>query len=151
MLCGVRPCHVVRKRGLGPVWGRIWQAVSPGRQIRTCLPNFRPSSPPTGSLYTGGNKVKKRVGPGSSPIGRQTFAPPLNQVQMNLEGTANSVDVIVAAWNRASTIERAVLSALAQPEVRSVIVIDDCSTDDTRTQALRIAAEHVERVTVIAL
>jgi succinoglycan biosynthesis protein ExoU len=81
----------------------------------------------------------------------RALAPGLNQDQMPAEAVINSVDVIVAAWNRASTIERAVLSALAQPEVRSVIVIDDCSTDDTTTRAFRIAAEHVKRVTVVAL
>jgi succinoglycan biosynthesis protein ExoU len=68
-----------------------------------------------------------------------------------IPGVINCVDVIIAAWNRAGTIERAVLSALAQPEVRSVIVIDDCSTDDTKTRALSIAAAHVKRVTVVGL
>ncbi len=46
------------------------------------------------------------------------------------------VDILVAAWNRADTIERAIGSALAEPEVGRVIVIDDASTDDT--------AAHVE-------
>jgi succinoglycan biosynthesis protein ExoU len=41
------------------------------------------------------------------------------------------VDVLIAARNRADTIERAVQSALAQDEVRTVIVVDDASTDDT--------------------
>jgi succinoglycan biosynthesis protein ExoU len=42
------------------------------------------------------------------------------------------VDVIIAVWNNSSTIERAVRSALSEPEVKRVIVIDDQSTDDTR-------------------
>jgi glycosyltransferase involved in cell wall biosynthesis len=83
-------------------------------------------------------------------VRRQGLAPQVNQVQMTPD-TINCVDVIIAAWNRPGTIERAILSALAQPEVRSVIVVDDCSTDDTRTRALRIAAEHVKRVTVVGL
>ena len=47
------------------------------------------------------------------------------------------VDVVIAAWNRADTIERAILSALAQDDVRSVIVVDDGSTDDTAARAGR--------------
>ena len=47
------------------------------------------------------------------------------------------VDVIIAAWNRADTIERAVQSALAQEAVNVVIVIDDGSTDDTAAKASR--------------
>jgi succinoglycan biosynthesis protein ExoU len=41
------------------------------------------------------------------------------------------VDVLIAAWNNANTIERAVRSALADDHVNRVIVIDDGSTDDT--------------------
>jgi succinoglycan biosynthesis protein ExoU len=47
------------------------------------------------------------------------------------------VDVLIAAHDRADTIERAVLSALAQNEVRAVIVVDDGSTDDTWVRARR--------------
>jgi succinoglycan biosynthesis protein ExoU len=46
-----------------------------------------------------------------------------------------SVDVLIAAQNRADTIERAVQSALSQDEVCSVIVVDDASTDDTAIRA----------------
>ena len=42
---------------------------------------------------------------------------------------------MIAAWNRSDTIARAVLSALAQDEVRSVIVVDDGSIDDTAAMA----------------
>jgi succinoglycan biosynthesis protein ExoU len=41
------------------------------------------------------------------------------------------VDVIIAAWNCEETIGRAIASALAQTEVRTVIVVDDASTDRT--------------------
>lgn len=41
------------------------------------------------------------------------------------------VDVLVAVFNNANTIERAVQSALAEACVKSVIVIDDGSTDET--------------------
>jgi succinoglycan biosynthesis protein ExoU len=50
---------------------------------------------------------------------------------------APCVDVLVAARDRADTIERAVLSALAQNEVRTVIVVDDGSGDDTAARASR--------------
>ena len=49
--------------------------------------------------------------------------------------TQSRVDVLVAARDRADTIERAVLSALAQEEVRAVIVVDDGSADDTAARA----------------
>jgi succinoglycan biosynthesis protein ExoU len=46
-----------------------------------------------------------------------------------------SVCVIIAAYNAAATIGRAVSSALAQAEVTEVIVIDDASTDTTAAAA----------------
>ena len=45
------------------------------------------------------------------------------------------VAVLVAAYHARGTIARAVASALAQPEVSEVLVIDDASTDDTLQQA----------------
>ena len=50
---------------------------------------------------------------------------------MTSASSSHCVDVIIAAWNRSQTIERAVLSALAQSEVQKVIVIDDASCDET--------------------
>jgi succinoglycan biosynthesis protein ExoU len=61
--------------------------------------------------------------------------------------TLPSVDVIIAVWNRADTIERAIQSALAQPEVRRVIVVDDESTDDTALRAEGLA-KKTNRVVV---
>jgi succinoglycan biosynthesis protein ExoU len=52
------------------------------------------------------------------------------------------VDVLIAARDRADTIERAVLSALAQDDVRTVIVVDDGSTDDTSARASRCDPER---------
>lgn len=49
---------------------------------------------------------------------------------------SGQIDVIVAAWNSASTIERAVKSALCDPATARVIVVDDASTDDTASRAL---------------
>lgn len=49
------------------------------------------------------------------------------------------VDVIVAAFECAATIERAVLSALAEPQVRRVFVVDDASRDETAARATTLA------------
>jgi succinoglycan biosynthesis protein ExoU len=51
------------------------------------------------------------------------------------------IDVVIAAWNRSDSIVRAVLSVLAEPEVRRVIVVDDGSTDDTETCARQCVGE----------
>lgn len=61
------------------------------------------------------------------------------------DATLACVDVIIAARDCAATIERAVMSALAQEEVRTVIVVDDGSTDDTAAKARRCdpTGEHV--------
>src|SRR6516225_8402022 len=58
---------------------------------------------------------------------------------------ARTVDVIIAAWNRSGTIERAILSALAEPEVRHVIVVDDGSSDDTAARAGQCGASAGRR------
>lgn len=45
--------------------------------------------------------------------------------------SANSVAVVIAAYNASNTIGKAVKSALAQENVSQVIVVDDASTDNT--------------------
>ncbi len=49
------------------------------------------------------------------------------------------VDVLIAVWNDARTIERAVRSALSDAYVNHVIVIDDASTDDTASVVTFVA------------
>jgi succinoglycan biosynthesis protein ExoU len=66
------------------------------------------------------------------------------------ETAAACVDVLVAARDRADTIERAVSSALAQNEVRAVIVVDDGSSDDTAARASRCDLQN-KRVIVQCL
>lgn len=44
---------------------------------------------------------------------------------------SQTVCIIIAAYNAQATIERAIKSALAEPEVNEVIVVDDASTDNT--------------------
>jgi succinoglycan biosynthesis protein ExoU len=61
-----------------------------------------------------------------------------------------TVCVVIAAYNAAATIERAVRSALAEPEVGEVYVIDDCSSDNTAVAA-RAADDSTNRLTVISL
>jgi succinoglycan biosynthesis protein ExoU len=73
-----------------------------------------------------------------------TRAPTCDQSVVNggAHRTENAcVDVLIAARNRSDTIERAVQSALHQKEVRTVIVIDDGSTDDTAARARRCDPE----------
>lgn len=67
---------------------------------------------------------------------------------MKREDKGPCADVIIAAWNGGATIERAMLSALAEPEVRSVIVVDDGSTDDTAARAQALALSWTPRVIV---
>ncbi|RUY70024.1 glycosyltransferase, partial [Mesorhizobium sp. M7A.F.Ca.CA.001.13.1.1] len=45
--------------------------------------------------------------------------------------TKSEVCVIIAAKNAAATIAVAIASALREPEVAEVVVVDDASTDDT--------------------
>jgi succinoglycan biosynthesis protein ExoU len=47
-----------------------------------------------------------------------------------------AIGVVIAAWNAAPTIGRAIASALVQPEVAEVIVVDDASADETMAAAL---------------
>jgi succinoglycan biosynthesis protein ExoU len=65
-------------------------------------------------------------------------------------GRNRCVDVIIAAWNREDTIRRAAASALAEPEVRSVVVVDDGSTDETALRA-KSADDGGGRLVVVRL
>ncbi|MEO0036345.1 MAG: hypothetical protein RLZZ501_2368 [Pseudomonadota bacterium] len=64
------------------------------------------------------------------------------------ENGAPRVDVIVAAWNRADTIERAVTSALAQDGLGRVIVVDDASTDDTPARIAELSRNEPRLVSL---
>lgn len=57
--------------------------------------------------------------------------------------------VIVAAYNAEATLERAVRSALAQPEAVEVCIVDDKSTDGTLALA-RSLAQREPRISVIS-
>ncbi|WP_425228629.1 glycosyltransferase family 2 protein [Sphingomonas sp.] len=60
------------------------------------------------------------------------------------------VCVIIAAFNGAATIGRAVVSALDQPETAEVVVVDDASTDDTAAAA-RAVDDGSGRLSVVCL
>ena len=40
------------------------------------------------------------------------------------------IAVVIAAYNAEATLDRAVASALAQPETAEICIVDDCSTDE---------------------
>src|SRR5690348_491338 len=60
----------------------------------------------------------------------------------------NQICVIIAAYNSAATIARAVKSALAEPEVAEVVVVDDASSDDTVAMA-RSLDDGTQRLKVL--
>ena len=64
--------------------------------------------------------------------------------------TASRVCVIIAARNAARTIPAAIASALREPEVAEVVVVDDASTDDTGHVA-RAADDGSGRLSVMRL
>lgn len=51
------------------------------------------------------------------------------------------IAVVIAAYNASASIERAVRSALAQPETAEVCVVDDASTDSTFAVAERLSQQ----------
>lgn len=58
--------------------------------------------------------------------------------------------IIIAAYNAAATIGRAVRSALAQQQAGEIIVVDDASTDGT-ADAARAEDDHSGRLSIIEL
>jgi succinoglycan biosynthesis protein ExoU len=60
-----------------------------------------------------------------------------------------SVAILIAAYNAEATLAKAVRSALAQPEITQVCIIDDASTDST-LQIARSCDDGSGRVSVIA-
>lgn len=64
---------------------------------------------------------------------------------MNAAAEMGVVDVVVAAFDCGGTIERAVGSALGEPQVRRVFIVDDASSDDTWSRVSALA-QHDARV-----
>ncbi len=65
-------------------------------------------------------------------------------------GRDKTVSVVIAAHDASGTLDRAVMSALAEPETLEVIVVDDASADSTRAVAYT-AAQRDARVRVLPL
>src|SRR5882757_8020759 len=63
---------------------------------------------------------------------------------------ASQVCVIIAARNAVRTVPAAIASALREPEVAEVVVVDDASTDDTAKVATA-ADDGTGRLSVIRL
>lgn len=63
---------------------------------------------------------------------------------------SNGLCVIITAYNAAETITQAIESALCQPEVIEVIVVDDASSDQT-TKVAQLAGKGDSRLKVIQL
>lgn len=68
-------------------------------------------------------------------------------VHVQNSGT-NGICVIIAAMNASETIARAVTSALREPEVAEVVVVDDASSDAT-LQAAQVACDGSGRLQTI--
>lgn len=67
-----------------------------------------------------------------------------------MRADTGNVSVLIAAYNAAGTIRQAVASALAEPEVKECIVIDDASRDRTIDEAL-LAAEGSAKLKIVSL
>ena len=49
------------------------------------------------------------------------------------------VSVVIPVYNAAAFVTQAVESALAQPEVREVVLVEDCSPDDSLAVCRQLA------------
>lgn len=60
----------------------------------------------------------------------------------------NKVSIVITAYNVADYLEKAVFSAVQQG-VKEVIIVEDCSTDDTQVVTAELAMKHSDIVKVI--
>lgn len=113
-----------------------WWSWHPGgaRRLRQRLSPYRTAR--LAGRYAGARRLRRPVEPFTHP-GRLWAPQPVG---------ALPVTVIIPAYERASTIERAVASALGQhPRAPAeVLVVDDCSSDATAELAARAGARVVQ-------
>lgn len=65
------------------------------------------------------------------------------QVQVELKSSKGmQVSVVIPVYNAARYVRQAVESALIQPEVAEIILVEDASTDDSWKECQQIAADH---------
>ncbi len=57
------------------------------------------------------------------------------------------ISAVLAAWNAQETIERCVESLLGYPDIE-IIVVDDCSTDNTSTILQNLSARHTNVISL---
>ena len=76
--------------------------------------------------------------------------PTISTARERLGVKETDVCVIIAVRNAQTTIATAIASALREPEVAEVIVVDDCSSDDT-ISAARSADDATHRLKVVRL
>jgi succinoglycan biosynthesis protein ExoU len=79
---------------------------------------------------------------------RNSLLEQITRANMPMSDQLAIIDVVIAVWNGSGTIERAVRSALAEPAVNCVIVVDDQSTDDTLHVVSSLATELGDRIRV---
>lgn len=60
----------------------------------------------------------------------------------------NKVSIVITAYNVVEYLEKAVMSAL-QDGVDEVIIVEDCSTDDTQVMTAELAMKHPDIVKVV--
>jgi succinoglycan biosynthesis protein ExoU len=72
-------------------------------------------------------------------------------MQENMRDRSRCVDVLIAVFNNANTVERAVRSALSNAHVNCVIVVDDGSIDDTPSVVRSLKDETGERLVFLQL
>src|ERR1035437_7890425 len=65
------------------------------------------------------------------------------QVQLEPKSSRDmQVSVVIPVYNAAKFVRQAVESALLQPELAEIILVEDASTDDSLKECQKIAADH---------
>ncbi|HWC57357.1 MAG TPA: glycosyltransferase [Candidatus Paceibacterota bacterium] len=56
------------------------------------------------------------------------------------------IDVIIPTYNRKAALEKVIGSYLAQEFLSTIIIVDDCSTDDTRAWVSALSKKHPSKI-----